>query len=168
MYSLNWKGLSLVILSAVLYGLMPTLARFAYTEGVNVISVLFYRYLFAFVMLSIYLFIQKTDLRIDLKQGVILSTAAVIGTVLTTYTLFLSYTYISTGLASSLHFIYPSVTTVLAILILKEPFNKHKATALALSFAGILLLSFNGKQQTNIGGIIWALTSGIFYAIYII
>jgi len=78
------------------------------------------------------------------------------------------FSKIAHQLASSLHFIYPSGTTVLAILILKEPFNKHKATVLIISFAGILLLSLNNKQHTNISGVIWALTSAIFYAIYII
>jgi len=58
----------MVMLAAILYGLMPMLAKFSYSEGVNVISVLFYRYFLAFIMLSIFLIIKKKKMAISKKH----------------------------------------------------------------------------------------------------
>ena len=158
----------MVMFSAILYGLMPMLARFSYAEGVNVITVLFYRYLFAFIMLTAYILIKRIKLRINIKQFVPIGIAALIGTVLTTYSLFLSYDYISTGLASTLHFIYPTFTCILALILYKEQLGKNKLIALLLSIVGISLLSLNNNIEFNVKGISWAIVSGLFYAIYII
>ncbi len=166
--SVKVKGLLMVMVSAILYGFMPLLARFSYQEGVNVVSVLFYRYLFAFMMLVCFVFIRKIDLRINIKQFLVIMTAAVVGTVFTTYSLFLSYDYISIGLASTLHFIYPAITCILSIIIYKENFSRNKLFALILSIIGIVFLTFNKDIQLNVKGVFWALISGLFYAIYII
>lgn len=166
--SKNTKGLVMVMLAAILYGLMPMLAKFSYLEGVNVISVLFYRYFLAFIMLSIFLIIKKKKMAINRKQIVPLLVASLVGTVFTTYSLFISYDYISSGLASTLHFVYPSVTCLLALIIYKEHLDKMKLWALLLSVVGIALLSINGDVELNVTGIFWALLSGVFYAIYII
>ncbi|MGB5988906.1 MAG: DMT family transporter [Marinifilaceae bacterium] len=166
--SKNTKGLVMVMLAAILYGLMPMLAKFSYLEGVNVISVLFYRYFLAFLMLTIFLVIKKKKLAVTKKQILPLFVASLVGTVFTTYSLFLSYDYISSGLASTLHFVYPSVTCLLALIIYKEHLGKMKLWALFLSVVGIALLSINGDVELNITGIFWALISGVFYAIYII
>lgn len=166
--SVKVKGLVMVMVSAILYGFMPLLARFSYNEGLNVVSVLFYRYLFAFLMLAVFVIVRKINLKISLRQFGIILMAAIVGTVLTTYSLFLSYDYISIGLASTLHFIYPAVTCFLAIIIYKESFSRNKLLALICSLIGIVFLTLNKDVQLNVNGILWALISGVFYAIYII
>jgi drug/metabolite transporter (DMT)-like permease len=98
----------------------------------------------------------------------VITTAAIVGTVFTTYSLFLSYDYISIGLASTLHFIYPAITCILAIIIYKENFSRNKILALIFSLIGIVFLTLNKDVQLNVKGIFWALISGLFYAIYII
>lgn len=158
----------MVMISAILYGFMPMLAKFSYHEGVNVISVLFYRYFFAFIMISLFLIYKKINLQVSLKQFIPITVASIVGTVLTTYSLFLSYDYISTGLASTLHFVYPAITCLFAIFIYKERMGLNKFLALLLSIVGISLLTINNSVEINIHGVIWALLSGLFYAIYII
>lgn len=162
------KGFVTVIVSAILFGLMPTFAKYSYSEGVNVISLLFYRYLFAFSLIGLYVFFKKINLKINVKQFISICIASVVGTVFTTYSLFLSYEYISTGLASSLHFIYPVITCILACVIYKEKMTHIKFLALLLSILGISLLSITNSVDINYTGIFWALISGLFYAIYII
>lgn len=166
--SRNIKGLVMVMSSAVMFGLMPMFAKFSYAEGVNVISLLFYRYLIAFIMLAFFVKIKKKSLVVTKKQFAPLFIASLVGTVFTTYSLFLSYDYISTGLASTLHFVYPAITCVLACFIYKEHFGRNKLLALIISMVGIVLLSINGRIDINVKGVLWALVSGVFYAMYII
>jgi len=158
----------MVMSSAVMFGLMPMFAKLSYAEGVNVISLLFYRYLLAFIMLAIFVKSRKKNLAVTKKQFVPLFLASLVGTVFTTYSLFLSYDYISTGLASTLHFIYPAITCVLAFFVYKEHFGRNKFFALLISMVGIALLSINGHIDISVKGMFWALISGVFYAIYII
>lgn len=164
----NTKGLMMVMSSAVMFGLMPMFAKLSYAEGVNVISLLFYRYFLAFIMLAIFVKGRRKNLSVTKKQFAPLFIASLVGTVFTTYSLFLSYDYISTGLASTLHFIYPAITCILAYFVYKEHFGRNKFFALLISMIGIAMLSLNGNIDISIKGMFWALISGVFYAIYII
>lgn len=158
----------MVLVSAILFGLMPYFAVNIYQENIDVTNLLIYRYSFAFLFMLIYCFLKKINIKINKKQLALLSLAAFVGTGLTTYTLFYSYSLIPTGLASCLHFIYPMFTIILARIIHKENLNKKKYLALTLSIIGISLLSVNKEKISNPMGIFWALLSGFTYAIYIV
>ncbi|BAX81277.1 DMT family transporter [Labilibaculum antarcticum] len=162
------KGTIMVLLSAIFFGLMPFFAIKTYAEGFDVSNLLFYRFSFAFVLIGLFCIYKKISPRINKKQFFLLLIAAFGGTMMTTYTLFLSYQYISSGLASTLHFVYPIITIVFAGIIYKEKFTAKKIIALVLSIIGIALLSVGGGAEINTIGVLWALVSGLFYAIYIL
>ncbi|MBN2598431.1 DMT family transporter [Labilibaculum sp.] len=162
------KGTLMVLLSAVFFGLLPFFAIKTYAEGFDVSNLLLYRFSFAFVLIGLFCIYKKISLRVNKKQFFLLLILAFVGTMMTTYTLFLSYQYISSGLASTLHFVYPVITIVFAGIIYKEKFTLKKVTALFLSVAGISLLSLGGGAAINATGVLWALVSGLFYAIYIL
>lgn len=162
------KGTLMILLSAIFFGLMPFFALKTYAQGFDVNNLLLYRYSFAFVLIALFCLCRRIDVRINKKQFLLILFLAFVGTMLTTYTLFLSYQYISSGLASTLHFVYPIVTVALASIIYKEVFTHRKMTALFLSIIGIALLSVGTESDLNTIGIIWALISGFLYAIYII
>ncbi|RXQ95627.1 hypothetical protein EO244_07125 [Ancylomarina salipaludis] len=168
MISTEIKGTLMILLSAVFFGLMPFFAIKIYAEGFDVNNLLLYRFGFAFIWIALFCMYRRIDVRINKKQFFLILFIAFVGTMLTTYTLFLSYQYISTGLASTLHFVYPVITIALASMIYKEKFTFRKMIALLLSILGIGLLSMGGESNLNMIGIIWALVSGLLYAIYII
>ncbi|MFA8434552.1 MAG: DMT family transporter [Marinifilaceae bacterium] len=158
----------MILLSAIFFGLMPFFALKTYAEGFNVTNLLLYRYSFAFVLIGLFCLYRGINLRINRKQFLLILFLAFVGTMLTTYTLFLSYQYISSGLASTLHFVYPIVTIVFAAIIYREKFTARKISALLLSVTGIALLSSETDSNLNITGIVWAIVSGFLYAIYIL
>ncbi|MUP39468.1 DMT family transporter [Labilibaculum euxinus] len=162
------KGTIMVLLSAVFFGLLPFFAIKTYAEGFDVSNLLLYRFSFAFVLIGLFCIYKKISIRINKKQFFLLLILAFVGTMMTTYTLFLSYQYISSGLASTLHFVYPIITIVFAGIVYKEKFTLKKLTALFLSIIGIALLSLGGGAAINATGVLWALVSGLFYAIYIL
>ncbi|WP_372751957.1 DMT family transporter [Labilibaculum sp.] len=162
------KGTLMVLLSAIFFGLLPFFAIKTYAEGFDINNLLLYRYSFAFVLIGLFCVYKKISVRINKKQLLLLLMAAFVGTMMTTYTLFLSYKYISSGLASTLHFVYPIITLVLAGIIYKEKLTPKKIIALILSFLGIAMLSVGSGLTINLTGVLWALVSGFFYALYIL
>ena len=168
MISTEIKGILMILLSAIFFGLMPFFALKIYDEGFDVNNLLLYRFGFAFIWISLFCLYRRIDIRINKKQFFLILFIAFLGTMLTTYTLFLSYQFISSGLASTLHFVYPIITITLASIIYKEKFTLRKMMALLLSIIGIGLLSIGGDTDLNITGVVWALLSGLLYAIYII
>ncbi|WP_299578183.1 DMT family transporter [uncultured Sunxiuqinia sp.] len=168
MISSTTKGTIMILLSAIFFGLMPFFALKTYAEGFDVNNLLLYRYTFAFILIGLFCMYKRIQIRISRKQFFHLLLAALVGTMMTTYTLFKSYQYISSGLASTLHFVYPIFTLALASLLFKERFTGRKLLALLLSFAGIAILATGSGGDLNMVGILWALASGILYAFYII
>ncbi len=168
MIGVQAKGTIMVLLSAIFFGLLPFFAIKTYAEGFDVSNLLLYRFSFAFVLIGLFCIYKNISLRINKKQFFLLLILSVVGTMMTTYTLFLSYQYISSGLASTLHFVYPIITIVFASIIYKEKFTVKKISALLLSIIGIALLSVGSGVAINTTGVLWALVSGLFYAIYIL
>lgn len=168
MIGIKTKGTLMIFLAAIFFGLMPFFALKIYAEGFDVSNLLLYRFSFAFIWIALFCLYKRIDIRITKKQFFLILFVTLIGTVLTTYTLFLSYQYISTGLASTLHFVYPLFTIILASFIYKERFTVRKMLAIFLSIVGIGLLAMGSDSDLNMLGVIWALVSGLLYAIYII
>jgi len=75
----------------------------------------------------------------------------------------------STGLATTIHFIYPVAVMEGSIFFFNEKINKRKIFSLVLSLTGMyFLVSFNSLRSISIIGILLSLFSGFFYAYYIL
>lgn len=162
------QGIIYAILSAVAFGLLPIFATYAYRSGANAITVVLLRYLFSVIILLAYFLLRNIDFKVDRDMLIRLIFSGIVGSAATSLTLFLSYQYISVGLATILHFIYPAVITLLSYLIFKESLTRGKAIALLLSIAGVYtLIGFNSIELHPVG-VILALISGVFYSIYVL
>lgn len=85
--------------------------------------------------------------------------------------LYLGMQYISAGATSVFYYTSPIFVAMLATLFLKEPLSWQKASALALGFAGVLLLFLESLSTgiVNVGGLLvlsssftWALGAILF------
>lgn len=162
------QGIIYAILSAIAFGLLPIFATYAYRSGANAITVVLLRYLFSVIILLAYFLLRNIDFKVNRNMLIRLIFSGFVGSAATSLTLFLSYQYISVGLATILHFIYPAVVTLLSYLIFKESLNRGKAIALLLSIAGVyFLIGFNSIKLHPVG-VILALISGVFYSIYVL
>lgn len=163
------KGIIMVIISAVGYGMMPLFASWATAGGASVEMMLFGRFLLASVMLGCYLVSHQISLKIELKQFGQLLLIGGVGLVVTTQMLFYSYRLIAVSQATALHFIYPIAVVFFAVWLKLEAINFSKIIALILAFLGVWLLTNNsGQQQYKLLGILLALGSGISYAVYVV
>ncbi|MDO7977048.1 DMT family transporter [Oceanotoga teriensis] len=162
------KGILMTMLSAILFGFMPIFAKIAYLGGINYYSLVFLRSMFALIFISIFILIKKISIKINFKDFINLFFLSLIGYTLTQLTLFASYTYISTGVATTLHFIYPVCIMTANILFFKEGINKNKVFALILAIIGISMLSINKNIKIDIRGVFIAIISGILYSYYML
>lgn len=163
------KGIFLTIIAASSFGLIPLFAKTAYDNGFNPYTFSLFRSAFATVAIYILLKLRNIDYRVEKQQYSTLFYASFIGYSLTMVTLVMSYNYMATGLATTLHFVYPAAVVAGAVIIFKERIQWQKGLALFVSLIGIYFLAgFAGSNRSDIIGIILALVSGLFYAYYIL
>ena len=177
------KGFFFGILAAVSYGVNPLGAKYLYEEGLNVESVLFYRYGLAALIIGIImggkiLLHRKGSAAVEMTgcetfritKGE-LSTLTALGLmfVISSLTLYCSFLYMDSGVACSLLFVYPVMTAVLMAMLYGEKITKATAAAIALSLVGVLLL-YKGDGETVLStvGVLLVMVSALSYALYII
>ena len=163
----KYYGYICIIVSAIIFGLMPLGAKIIYKNGGNSITLAFHRFLFSTPFLY-FLARRKSveSLRISkdkLKRIVILS----IGYVSTPMLLLSSYNFISSGTATTIHFIYPVLVLLGCAIFYKEKINFIRGLSCLLCILGLLTFYTPGDDFVALGLII-AFMSGITYAFYVI
>ncbi|MFL0267564.1 DMT family transporter [Candidatus Clostridium radicumherbarum] len=157
-------GIIYALLSSAAFGFMPIFAKIIYNNGSNTLTVISLRFLLAALMLYIYFLFAKVDFRVNKTQFTLLALIGLIGYTSTGMTLFYSYNYITVGLATTMHFVYPAIVIILNYFIYREAFTKNKVIALLVSITGVYILIGIKAEGIHIGGVILAIASGFCYA----
>lgn len=161
------KGFCLVILSAVIFGFDPLIAKTVYANGSNALNLTFHRLFFGMPCLfliqcmtsKVSLIITKTEL----KKLLICSA----GYALTPVFLLSSYNYVSSGMATTVHFVYPVLVLLGCAIFYREKVSTLKCICCVLCMGGILCFYTPGNTG-SLKGITIAFISGIIYAFYIV
>ena len=161
------KGIALVILSAVIYGGTPSMVKYTYAHGSNPVMMTMFRSLLPLPIILMILLIKKIPVKIPAKMLGKISVIALAGSTATTIMLNMSYHYIPVGMATTLHFVYPTFVSLLCFFFYKERIDRAKILALFISSAGILCF-FQGGAGGSLAGILLALSSGLTYAFYMV
>lgn len=153
-----------VMISGMVFGTMPLLAKIIFSQGGNAINLVFWRFFLALPVLF-YLIRRnpKIDFRITKKQRKNLISVGILGYAATAMTLFVSYNYIATGVATTLHFVYPILVIIGSGVFYRDRLTFIKIFSGILSTIGIYLL-YSGELSGSLFGIFMALLSGISYA----
>ena len=162
------KGYFLAAFSAATYGMNPLFSLPLYADGMGVDSVLFFRYLFAVPMVALMVksrgrsfAIQKGELWPLLMVGVFF--------VLSSITLFRSYLYMDSGIASTILFIYPVMVALIMAVFFKEKVSLQTWMCIVMALAGIgLLYKAPDGAVLSTAGILLVLGSALAYTLYII
>ncbi len=163
----RFKGIMCTIISAVIFGFTPILAKNTFLGGSNAVMLTFFRGIMPIPIIYAILKIKKIDILLKKKEIVQILILSIVGTAFTTVTLYSSYEYISVGMATTIHFIYPSLVTIGGIMFFKDKVSISKIIALTFSTIGVVIF-FDGKSTGNIIGIGLAIVSGITYAFYML
>lgn len=160
------RGYFLTILSAIIFGFTPILAKFTYNMGNNGITLAFFRHLFVIPILFIMIKLLKINYKISLQQLKKIILVGVIGNAFTVAMLYTSYSYIQVGSATVLHFLYPMFVSLICFFYYKEQLSKTVRICLVIASIGILFFIEGGN--TSFIGLFLALFSGITFAYYIV
>jgi len=84
------KGYIFTVLSAVIYGTMPLMARYIYTDGVNALTLVFLRNLLALPSLAFMVWLTEKSFKIERGMFIKVRLASVRGCAVTPVLLFAS------------------------------------------------------------------------------
>lgn len=161
------RGIFYACLSAATFGMIPLFVNRAILDGVNNDTILVYRYTLAALLYGIFLLFRKTNLRIsgrELKEVIL---AGVGGYGVTAFFLFLSYHYMPTGIATSIHYLYPVVVAIFMALFYREHLSLVVKVAIVLAITGVAFLSWS-EGAIRWMGLFFVLLSTITYGIYVV
>lgn len=161
------KGKICLLISAFIYGLAPILAKVTYEGGANGITLTFLRASLCVPLLYVMIKADKKSLRLTKREMKSVTILSIFGGAVPMILLYMSYSYISAGLATTLHFIYPLIIVIASSFLFHEKMTKIKLSAVILVTIGIFLFVDISKSSNTLG-IILALLSGIFYSFYVI
>ena len=157
------KGYIFVIMSAVIFGLMPLMAKFIYAEGVNPPTLVFLRNIISVPILAALTLLTKNSIKVQLSALPKIALIAIMGCSLTPLLLLYSYNYIPSGTATVFHFVYPAVTLVGEFVFLKAKIKWGHILSVIFCVVGIALF-YNTNDKVNFTGGFLALLSGFTYA----
>jgi len=163
-----YKGVALVFLSALGFGLLPIFAIFAYREGANVITLLFLRFTLAALFLFAYLGVKRQSFAVSHRQ---LALLFVLGGILysaQSSLYFSSLRYISASLTALLLYTYPLFVAILASVVDKEKLTRDNMLATALAMTGLVFVLGASPTAVDITGVLLALTAAVVYSAYLV
>ena len=162
------KGSIYGIVAAVSYGTNPLGALYLYADGLNVDSVLLYRYGLAAAILAVLMKTRHTAFGISGRELGIIGGLGVLFAI-SSITLFSSFQYMEAGIASTLLFVYPIMVAVIMAIFFHERITLPAALSITLALSGIALLyRGEGGVTLNPVGVLLVMLSALSYALYIV
>ncbi|MFC0471252.1 DMT family transporter [Halalkalibacter kiskunsagensis] len=161
-------GSILVLLSAVCFGIMGILAKYAYASDVSIGTLLFFRFFIAALLFWSWILYKQIPYRQPLKQMITLFMMGTGGYALMAILLFTSYSLLPVSLAAMVMYMYPVFVVILTSLLYKHSIEISRLMAILFSLAGLYFILGTNFNQINILGIVCALGTAMVYALYIV
>lgn len=149
------KGIVYAALSSSTFGLAPLFTLLLLAEGYSSFEVLTYRWGVASVCLGAYGVVAGCNFRLSggqLRTVFLLSLLRAA----TSLSLVVAYRYIASGVASTIHFMYPLAVALAMISFFRERGSATTLAAIVISIVGAVLLSA-GSAGFGSGNTLWGL-----------
>lgn len=164
------KGMILIIISAIMFGTNPAFSVMMRSGGMSLPVSILIRFLIA-TLIYFFMIVKRGKLKL-LKVSPSTSISLVFAGIFffaMALTLLASYQFIPSGLATVIHFSYPAMVMVLAIILGQEKPSAVVIVGVILSLSAVSLISHpSGSVIYNKTGIILAVISAIAISIYVI
>lgn len=159
-------GALYVTVSAMSFGAMAIFARFAYSSGADVVSVLFLRFVIAAALMTVVMIATRRRWPSG-RNLAILAAMGGIGYVAQSLSFFAALNYASAGLVALLLYLYPFLVTILGALFLREKLTRGRVVAVLVALAGTAL-TVAGSIQGEPRGIVLGVSAALLYSVYIV
>lgn len=132
----QFKGILLAMISSATFGMIPLFALPVIRGGMGVDSVMFYRFALSSAVVGAYLLLRRADLRVTLREfGVLFGLGALYA--FTSLLLTIAYLYIPSGVATTIHFLYPLLVAAIMALFFKDRISVSVMVAALAAVAGV-------------------------------
>ena len=157
-----------VLFAATLWGSMGVFVRYLNEAGLSALEVTQVRITVGFIAIAAYLGIFRRDLlKIKLRDLWCFLGTGIVSLLLFSTCYFKSIECgTSLSVAAILLYTAPIFVMLMSLVLFKEKMTLTKLLALVLAFGGCILVSGVGGDMGNLTGIILAIASGFFYALY--
>ncbi|MDE6682446.1 MAG: DMT family transporter [Muribaculaceae bacterium] len=164
----NFKGYLLAAIAAAAYGTNPAFAIPLYEQGMNPNSVLMFRYILGLPLIACVMKIRHVSFNLNKDEILHVAVLGILMAV-SSLSLFESYNYMNSGVASTLLFVYPIMVAVLMVFLFHEKFKASVGLCLLIMSGGlVMLMKPQSGNSLSLTGILLVMVSAGTYAIYII
>ena len=155
------------IAAGVSYGTNPLFGKALMESGVPILVMLFFRYALAAAFLALLMMFRKESFQVKKRETGLLILLGIFFAG-SSITLFCSYEFIPSGLATTLIYLYPVIVALIMVILRIYP-SWQTWLAILATFAGILLLSSpSGDVQIRVPGVLLAIGSALCYSFYLV
>lgn len=163
-----YYGVLMVLVSAAGFSTLAIFIKFAYTAGVNTVTLLTLRFLLAALCLMGVLKLYRLEFKVNKKLAIQLFLMGALG--YGTMSLFFaaSLTYLPASLSAIMLYTYPALVSLLSFALGDEKFSWQKGLALFITFAGLFLVLGVSFTGVNMLGCALGLSGAAVYSLYIV
>lgn len=163
------KGIVFAMLSPIAFGFIPLFTVPLLKGGYSTPTILAYRFTIAAVLLLMVIVMQRKSLRVTRSQ---IKTMLLLGAIYfwSATGLQVGYNYMSTGLATVIHFTYPIYVVLILLFVYRQKPGGLTLLAIVGCILGVALQAgiFNQGEATSWKGIGIVASTGIAYAAYMV
>lgn len=164
------KGILYAAVSSSTFGLAPFFSLTLLLAGFSAFEVLSYRWGVATIALTLFGWCSGCSFRLEKKDFLVVLLLSLLRAV-TSFSLLIAYQNIATGVASTIHFMYPLAVSLVMMYFFQEKKSLWVMFAVFMSLLRAALLSsgeLEAKNGDTIVGLVAACVSVFSYAGYIV
>jgi drug/metabolite transporter (DMT)-like permease len=165
---LNKQGLFLLLAAATAFSTLAIFMKVAFGAGVNLITLLAFRFLFSALLCFCALLLTRKSLALPALQR--WKIFALGGVVHVTVSIFyaISVQRLPASLTGLIFYLYPAMVAGLASLIGWERMNRLKLTALVVCFVGLLQVLGVSFGVVSTSGLLFGIAAAFFQACHVL
>lgn len=159
----------LAVLAGIFFGSAGVFVRPLTAGGLDNITIVFMRTIFALIMLFIYILItDRSLLKVKLKDFWVIACAGIVGTMMTAVAINISTVELTLSLAAILSALFPVFVLIMSRIVFKEKITGKKVICMIAAFIGAFLATglIGSDIKISFIGILAGLGSAIFYGSY--
>ncbi len=167
-----WRGLALAAAGSVAFSGKAIIVKLAYRHGVDAVTLIMYRMLFALpLFLAIAWWAGRGKPALERRDLGVVLFLGFTGYYLASFMDFAGLQYVSASLERLILYLNPTLVMLMGALVFKHRISAPRIAALAVSYAGVLLvfgheLSFAGAQTALGAALVFG--SAVSYAVYLV
>lgn len=142
-------GILFAVAAAVIFGLIPLFSVPLLQAGLRVSTIVCYRFALSTVAMALVMMVKRIPIGVSGKEFVTLLLLSFFYA-MTALLLTASYQYIPTGIATTIHFLYPVWVTLLTMLLFKQKVSLPTLLTMVFAIGGVALLSLSGTNTHHI------------------